>query len=341
MPNYNLVRFHFNGAVRLGTGSNDQSSSTGRLHSDTLASALYMMILELYSNEIATQFMNKVKLSGAFPYIVNNSNNFEYFIPKPFFSGKFPFTFVLNEDDVKKNKKVQWWPISAISDYNQGLSKKGDLAGYEINTSLPEFIIPKGLIPKNSADNEHSKAVKTEEVRTRIQHDMVEDTVPYTVLADRYADKSGLYMMYEFTDNKPINGLDQKTIITAALRLLADTGIGNDRTVGYGLFSPAFDSLHIYTANISQKSIVLGNYNPLVDDNDELTHLLQGASYGLAWRGGWYTGLADKLSLKQKALFFTEGSTFSNFKPGRIIDLTTPQIGHPVYRHGNPIAITI
>ena len=141
-----------------------------------------------------------------------------------------------------------------------------------------------------------------------------------------YRENAGLSFLYEIKD-KNIESQFQTT-----LTLLADEGIGGDRSSGKGLFNqPAFSDITLNTPENAPGLITLSLYSPAHNELDNIDR----AYYQLLSRSGYiYSPYCQSLRRKSVRMF-TEGSVFSGKKTGKLADIT-PQIfkEHKVYRYG-------
>jgi len=131
-----------------------------------------------------------------------------------------------------------------------------------------------------------------------------------------------------------------KECFEAAMRLLGDTGIGGDRSAGYGLFEASwnpFDPSWWRSAD-PRGFVTLAPLWPRADQVAEL--LTQGCRYRLVTRTGWIGGPLPTPYRRKSVRMLAEGSVLGG-DPGRIwgtlADVTPepiPEPIHPVYRWG-------
>ena len=127
--------------------------------------------------------------------------------------------------------------------------------------------------------------------------------------------------------------------VEAVWRLLADEGIGGDRSVGKGLyFSPSFDKLSLNVPDHAENQALLSLFYP----NPSETGIVGDGYYEFMERKGYlYSPAAQGLRRNAVRLFKT-GSVFPSERPlaGRLIDVT-PEIfsRHRVYRYGIALSV--
>jgi CRISPR-associated protein Csm4 len=177
-----------------------------------------------------------------------------------------------------------------------------------------------------------------------IPRDLASDSNPYFVDKLYFEKNCGLYFLTTATGTV----LEQ---LKACMRLLADNGIGTDRTTGHGQFE--FDeqtdvkiSFNLPDNATHQMSLSL--YCPQKTEIEELDN----SYYDLIKRGGYIASPQNDnhLSIRKKSVYmFVEGSLFPNSgsRKGKIVDLMPnnvalqesgqSEIGHPIWRDGTSI----
>lgn len=136
-----------------------------------------------------------------------------------------------------------------------------------------------------------------------------------------------------------INQPQWETKIKALFYLLADEGIGGDRTCGLGLFNkPEYNEIDLPEVENGQWLYCLSPYFPA---DDELTGLAHGF-YELEERRGYIFSPYSRSLRRRSIRIFTEGSVFPrNFpRKGKLVDIT-PDIfkKHKVYRYAYLFAL--
>jgi len=141
-----------------------------------------------------------------------------------------------------------------------------------------------------------------------------------------FTQKAGLYFLVESSEEiwKKLQGV---------FRLIADEGIGGDRTVGCGLFeAPEFDRLSICVPD-SRFQMLVSTYYPC---SNELKSLEEGY-YELIERAGYVYSPYGQSLRRAKVRLFRPGSVFPCEQPrrGKLVDVT-PAIfkQHKVFRYG-------
>jgi CRISPR-associated protein Csm4 len=176
---------------------------------------------------------------------------------------------------------------------------------------------------------------------------------PYYVAQQYFGGKNsdaGLYFIVQY--NSPIG----EKLLDAALKHLADNGLGTDRSVGNGQFCFAKDTLELQLPEQADGLVALGCYLP--QSHTELKSMLgEGgvARYNLVKRGGWISTYPINTYWKKSVYMFEPGSVFvsqpqANSKAGllalgRTVDLT-PDIlkgtqTHPILRSGHTLFLPI
>jgi len=164
-----------------------------------------------------------------------------------------------------------------------------------------------------------------------------EDRFFYQTLVE-YKPDAGLYFFYQWETEEKETLLEAK--FKAALRLLADEGLGGDRTSGKGWMEmPQFKEMALGTPEDADGVILLSLYHPLAAEYAKLSN----GFYELIERKG-YLYSPDGCSLQKRPIrMFTEGSVFPSIESGlkgRVADVTPDAFkAHQVYRNGKAFGI--
>jgi len=325
MTTFSAVKLHFRTPLHLSVGGFDYDESRQWLPSDTLSAALVACAVQVsdhkLSNAEVEKFLAGFLVSSAFPFFGE-----EYFFPKPLLDG-----LEIDDADLRKTEKQVVW-------YGKSWFEKW------LNGSTNQFAVAN--VSENSRFLSDSKAAR--EVRfmkTNVEQRVVvpregsgEDAEPATFYQERvYFEKdSGLFFLYKITDET------QHTLFDAALRLLADNGIGTDRTTGNGNFEfeKTTISLQLPEPTATTRHITLSLFCPKREDLHEKTLLSSG--YQLIQRGGYLASPAEEnwTAWRKKSVWmFREGSVFPMPLAGKWVDLKpdilkNQALAHPVWRDG-------
>lgn len=146
-----------------------------------------------------------------------------------------------------------------------------------------------------------------------------------------YREDAGLFFLYKTED------IDIERKFKAALRLLADEGIGGDRTCGNGLMDiPEFDEIEINCPVNTDGELTLSTYFPDLD-NEEVDNLTSGYYEFLDRKGYIYS--PDGQNIRRKSVrMFSEGSVFpkNDNRTGVLTNVAPTEFfsAHKVYRYG-------
>lgn len=132
----------------------------------------------------------------------------------------------------------------------------------------------------------------------------------------------------------------QRTRLLAALRLLADSGLGGQRTQGSGQFSfevrPVPDELR-RRLNTNGPHVLLGLTHPTQEEAHAID-LAPQAQYALVRRDGYLDGTA----LQRKDVWmFAEGSLMPHAIGGKLADVTPDGHPHRVWRSGLALSVGV
>ena len=148
--------------------------------------------------------------------------------------------------------------------------------------------------------------------------------------------QAGLYFFIELQEES------RRPALEAALRLLADSGIGTDRNTGNGHFELDLDQdwrqISLELPEQANRQVLLSLFCPAQPEG--LDGLLDGAAYRLLRRGGFISNPMDEdfLSYRKRSVYMlAEGSVLNGQQPqGKIVDLQPDIIkdAHPIWRDG-------
>lgn len=296
------------GPFHLGERENWREGSSEFIHSDTLFSAFCHSYLLLYGRanleELLDQFVSgnpPFLLSSAFPYWQG-----QYYFPVP--KNQIPKT--------KEAKKIQF------------VEKKGFeelIKGAKLEEILPDIkSIPANAEPYFPWVKENVPRVSL----SRYSNHPIEDGGYFHFGLVFYQADTELFFLIKYNDTSI------KKEFEAAIRLLADEGIGGDRSSGKGIFHPpVFSEIEISIPQNADGTISLSLYYP---GNGELNEISEGFYELLERKGYIYSPYG--MSLRRKSIrMFTEGSVFSAKSPkiGKLVNVT-PEIftHHNIYRYG-------
>ncbi|NTV18265.1 MAG: type III-A CRISPR-associated RAMP protein Csm4 [Bacteroidales bacterium] len=324
------------GQFHLGETGLDDTSDV--LHSDTFFSALaniYEMALSGAKTLIDHIKSDKLRFSSGF-YAVLNGDRVSYFLPKP------PLCFGLN-DKPKILKNVRYVSVGIwkqlLSDFDpEKLSSEIDLLA--LPTIGGDFVyapdelgsIPEPLDNKNIRTIQTIPKVKvhtTAEDTDRLYH---ETTVQFTpIILSGTKLRGAFYVLYE-------HKLDPEELaeFLAALRIMADEGVGGERSSGKGQFKDVvFTEVDLPDFANPQAFLGLSLISP--SSNEEFHNGL--SDYELIIRGGGSIGrMGDTEKHRKRARFVREGALLKNNIRGRFVDVS-PYGDNTILRNGFNFAI--
>jgi CRISPR-associated protein Csm4 len=158
-----------------------------------------------------------------------------------------------------------------------------------------------------------------------------------------FASDAGLYFIIQFAGTDTEAQQRNRRRFESCLQLLADSGVGTDRTSGTGWFTWKVPlDLTMTVPERANRFLNLGLYCPAVDE--PALKDLQHASYELVKRGGWIASAeqTEHLSWRKKSVYmFREGSVFTHQPTGKYVDLAPDGCNHPIWRDGRPLVIPV
>jgi len=195
------------------------------------------------------------------------------------------------------------------------------------------------MLPPPIRARPYEHAIWDVETVPRVTVDRINNaSVPYQVGRTTFAPDCGLWLLADVRE-------EFKGLLENLLLHLADSGIGGERSAGYGGFS-----LHRLTtpqlphSDNRGLSILLSRYNPT---EEEIINgvLGDGAAYELVDVGGWLASPGVPAQRRQRIRMIESGSVLVGHNiSGHLVDvrprydnMRSPQ--HPVYRSG--LALTV
>ncbi|GAB5045817.1 type III-A CRISPR-associated RAMP protein Csm4 [Thermodesulfovibrio sp. TK110] len=294
--------------------------------SDSLFSALINAVSIYYeANEVQRWIENFMTdppflLSSLFIYNLNN-----YFLPRPFDD-----SFIsadLRKKVGKELKKIRWLEANDFIKWQMGKITKLE----DIN-SMKEKL--------EYYDNAFKKEVRP---RVTIDRDTSQSSI-YFCGSIRFQKEAGLYGLVAFREEKFIE--EFKT----ALKLLGQTGIGGERTFGYGMFEveefkPVDGVFEKILKSDASAYTLLSLYHPSDEEMNILAQKL--IAYTIKRKKGWITSGRTALAIKRKSVgFLKEGSVLAEPVRGAMVDVTPEEVfpqllTHRVYRYGYAFTVPL
>lgn len=332
MADFKIFKLHFLAPLHLSKGkTDDYGESEEILHSDTIKSALFVCARQLFgANEIGDNdsFFNSFQISSAFPFFED-----ELFFPKPMAKIQpFKNEEIPEEFQAKKHKKVVYLGKSYFEDL---------INEQKLSISKDDLTVDGKFVSNHTTIKKLASPIFKSEVQQRvtIPADYSEDPTPYYVDRLFFAQGAGLWFAFK-GDDKMLE------LVSKALKLLGDSGIGTDRSVGNGQFESSQSIMSLHTPENAKHQLSLSLWCPQEEEISE--SFLKNSSYGLIKRGGYIASPAkmEHLTLRKKSIYmFTEGSIFPNNKilKGKVANLK-PDIAvvtQDVWRDGLAFMIPI
>ena len=308
------------------------------LHSDTLFSALCCTLIEMGEGKTLRELLKSFQegnppflLSSAFPYAGTL-----LFFPKPILRPDLEGT---SDELRRKYKDVRFLSQGIWEAFLEG-------------ESVASYLKQENLLQDGSlwvTDSEKVQLPKPtkfpfwcRDIVPRVTIDRVSSTSSI-FHAGRviFSQNCGLYFLIEFREEFFRNIIDQ------ALLLLADAGLGGERSSGHGQFKLRKSEPFPPFEGEGSVFLTLSLYNPTQEEISQGV-LKNPASYEITERRGWIYSPSYSGKYRKSVRMLAEGSLFCpllNMAFGQLANVT-PAIEsppHPVYRYGFafPVAVTI
>ena len=315
MSKHATYYLNFRSPLHLGRRGVGLETTEISISADTLFSAICQTWRTFYGEESLTDFLTQYEtgepflLTSAFPF----AGDIRFF-PKPLIDLN-----VNADDDRKELKKVRYLSERRFRQIVDGESVTFDSA----------HLINDGQLWIHGDDKRPHTIWKTDK-RPRVTLDRQSSASEiWHLKVVKFEEGCGLWFDAKFEAEET-----QRQIETI-LRVLGDTGVGGERSAGYGAFN-----LHSKLAEPQPESelarfVTLSPICPRA--TDQLSALIQGDAIGytLEERSGWIGSSEGSGLRRQQVWVFAEGSVLngSGARVGRLVDLKPDLCPHPVWRY--------
>jgi CRISPR-associated protein Csm4 len=303
-----LIKLKFNSTLRIGQDVAQGDEFQGIVHSDTIYSALMNEWVRAFPDESVDDLITNV------PFKISSAFPYflqDYYLPTPLGTSRL-YT--------EKLIDVPFLELYDFLDLAQGNHER--IMEKNIANAI-EDVIFNLTVPRVSID------------RISASTNIFESS------GWQFKTGGGLYFLIELTDASVEDRL------RLCITLLGQSGLGGDRSVGYGLFESEMKRVEqgsgweeLFTEregeNISYCTLSL--CCPTKDDAKE------SISYRLVTRKGWIFSRSSSKQMKRRdCKMFAEGSLFTKPITGRIADVTPVafRAEHNIYRYGLGIFVKI
>lgn len=322
---YAVIKWHFQTAVRFGTGKGQLADSSYRMHSDTLFSALCQEALLLGGQEalqrLCTMCRNgQLLLSDTMPFLGE-----QYFLPKPVLHVE---RTVQESSSVLKKayKKLSDIPAELYETYLQSLTGRASFDVEAVNQLGKNFAL---------SDN-----------RVMVRVTGYDTSQPFYVNSWTFAENAGLYVIVAYTDEADLHWVAQ------LMEHLGLHGVGGKKNSGLGKFEPEdviflqeaySDGLEALQKLLQQEQ---GDWymtlSAALPRAEELQQALDGATYQVIKRSGFVDSASyANVQQKHRTLYLlAAGSCFRSRFDGDIYDVADGG-SHPVYRYAKPLFLGV
>lgn len=305
--------------TQLHVGGDSLELARNTVPADTLFSAMCHAALgrggvELLDRFVQLSIANELRVTDAFPY-VHDARDTSYFLPKPFV--KVSKSSHLSESasvDKKLAKKIDLVPHSQIGQFAKGDGRLGDIVAKQV--SVGRYGVAERATIFNGKD----------------------DAEPYRVGYFRFAPNAGLWLV--------VAGSEESVELSRLLlEDLASTGIGGERSTGYGQFTLSQADIPPALSKITHDAHEGNMYLQLsvgLPDDSELEPVMIGARYRLIRRSGFVaSGTFASRPLRKRDIYkLAAGAVVDRTYEGQIADVGVNG-AHPVYSYGKPLFLPL
>ena len=314
MSNHVTYFLNFRSPLHLGRRGVGLEETEISIPADTLFSAICQTWRTFYGEDRLTDFLAQYEASE--PFLLTSAFPFAgdiKFFPKLLIDLK-----VNADDERKKLKKVRF-----LSERRFRQIVNGEEIAFD-----PDDLINDGQLWIHD-DDKCSRTVWTTDKRPRVTLDRQSSTSEIWHLGGvKFHEGCGLWFTVKF------DAEETQTHVETILRVLGDTGIGGERSAGYGIFDLHSEPAEIESERETDRFVTLSPICPR--DADQLNTLVQGdVGYTLEERSGWIGSAEGNGLRRQQVWMFGEGSVLAGngARVGRLVDLKPDACPHPVWRY--------
>ncbi len=318
MTPVDLYRMSFHGPLHVSSGGYGEESVDAVIHSDTLFSALCMAASRLLGDDAVAILLDdaSLRITSAFPFLGD-----ELLMPKPV-GCEFANFGDLTYAQQKVAKKLRFLPLEILTRFLEGGSVSLDVdrlrGGWWITSATaPPILVTTAEVPRVTLDRTSGAA--------GIFH----------VAEVRFCSGAGLYALVH-SDQAATRG-----IVRTCMRLLADEGVGADRTVGKGQFTLSEGSLELPLEGPAPVWYLASLYAPSTAEHAAWD--AAASRYELLERKGWISAPGQATQRRKRMWTLQEGSTLAFSQPlrlsGGMPDVLDNPDGHRIVRHARPFAL--
>ena len=334
-------------AFHFGKHGIGQEESGVIFHSDSLLAALISILAQTGQGNLVPQFMDQLMkappafvLSSAFP----RAGKIRFF-PLP--------RWVMTRDNLslenagfsgKSIKKIQYVSESIFKQLIAGQSLALEIQnatqlqdGYVLCAPSEKDKLPLGLLT--------SGKLWELDQRSRVTLDRLNQSSNlYHTGAVHFAPDCGLWFGLKWNNPDP----DLKKIVHNLIQLLADAGLGGERSSGFGQAKiTRGEELSLPEMEAGSAWVTLSRYIPAANELPAL--LYDHSNYQLDRVTGWAESISAPAERRRTAQMLAEGSVFGPLQhpdPGEIVDVRpvykgTTTFPHPIYRSGLALAVAV
>lgn len=302
-----LAKLKFRGTLRISAGiSAEETGSRGIIHSDTLFSGIINQWVRIYDDETIKSLFDGLH-STAPSFTLSSAYPyylFSYYLPTPLGTG------ALYMDKLRDIPFLELFDFLDLVQGNTNKINEKDLKRGRLDF-LSTLVSPRVTIDR-----------------------ITTATNLYQEKGLRVKEGGGLYFLMNLRDPS------LKERLEFCIKLLGESGIGGDRSIGCGQFDVEIfpiDDVAGWSELFKKRSSKNIRYCALSLCCPMDGEAKEAVSYTLTLRCGWiFSNSSTKQMKKRSCRMFSEGSLFRRPLVGRLVDVTPTDFKteHDVYRYG-------
>ena len=267
-----------------------------------------------------------------------NDNDSIFFLPKPELNYN-------TENNIKAEKKIKFISCELFKSIK---NLELEQFSFTDNSTIigPDFAVSKTEIDSESEITSFIKEVVTPKTMARYEkqennfyHETDIQVLPISINGETF--NPSFYFLYELNCDE-----EQKKHFLTCVRLLADEGVGGERSTGKGHFEKIIESEIKIESSPNQTQLLLSLFNPKTQEEFDSFE-----RYEIIVRGGGSVSFDSdddsfeeeiKPYRKKQVRMISEGAVLNNQVDGRLVDVS-PEMGadHKYYRNGKSFTIPL
>lgn len=369
MPKLARYQLHFHSGLHLSTDGLTLEENGVHIPSDTLFGALVSQ-WQRNGGDVDAFMQPFVSQPAQPPFLLTSAFPFAgdvHFFPAPVNLGDFLSSSAVQNG--KELKRIRYLSESLLKKLSDGNSLVNDLNTIAENGEPPQGVaLQEGVLRLSKAEMDtlpNWGIYPQRRIQALHHHKLWDATRTPRVTIDRvnnastifhagrttFAEESGLWFGVQWLEPEATigtSGTRYRDVFNSLLTQLGESGIGGERSTGYGAFiaKPMSDELSLKDVAPGQHCLLLSRYHPQASELPE-TLRRDKTAYTLVQVGGWIDTRNGPAQRRKSLRLVSEGSIVcpTGLPFGDVVDVrptynnSDGDLSHPVYRYGLALGV--